>query len=185
MNRFLKIGSSLLLLGLFSSSLVFASIDGTVAVAFQANDRRTVGVNTNANLPVNLTPSVVFSNGSGASQASVLYQGSLSLSGGVYSVDLNGTLTDSYGSTVNLVRVKAIAFQNNSASNSMTLGNGTDAWATLLNSTGTLTIPPGGWFVFSTPDATGWTVTASTADILKVAGTGTDGFTIVVLGSAT
>lgn len=160
------------------------SIDGTISGSFAVNDRRTVGINSSANLPVNFAPSTTFTNGSGAAAGNVLYQASLALSAGVNNVDLNGVLTDSYGSTVSLVRVKGIAFQNNSASNSMTVGNGTNPWATLLSSTGTITVPAGGWFIACTPDATGWAVTASTGDILKVAGTGTDAFTLVVLGAS-
>lgn len=162
-----------------------ASIDAVISAGFTANDRRTVGINSNANIPVNSQPSITFANGSGAGQASVLYQGKLSLSGGAYSLDLNGVLTDSYGSSVALVRVKAILLQNNSASNSQTFGAAaSNAWATWLNSTGTITLPPGAWVVAATPDATGWGVTAATGDILKVAGTGTDQFTVVLLGSS-
>ena len=176
----------LLLLVAGTVRYAWASIDGTVGATFTVNDRRTIGINTNANLPVNAQPSISFADGTGAGQAKVLYQGKLSLSAGAYSLDLNGVLTDSYGSTVSLVRVKAIYIQNNSTSNSQTFGAAaSNAWATLLNSTGTITLPAGAWFVAATPDATGWAVTASTGDLLKVAGTGTDQFTIVVIGSAT
>jgi hypothetical protein len=162
------------------------TIDGTVGATFTMNDRRTVGINTNANLPVNAQPSITFANGAGANQAKVLYQGKLSLSAGALSVDLNGVLTDSYGSTVSLVRVKAIYIQNNSASNPQTFGAAaSNAWATLLNSTGTITLPAGAWFIAATPDATGWAVTAATGDLLKAAGTGTDQFTLVLIGSDT
>jgi hypothetical protein len=161
------------------------SIDGTVALSFVANDRRTVGLNSSANLPVNFVPSVVFTNGSGANQVNQLFQAQLTLASGSNNVDLNGSLSDSYGTSVVLVRVKAIAIQNNSASNSMVFGNGTNPFNTLLSGTGTITLQPGAWFAAATPDATAWTVTASTADILKVTGTGTDPFTIVVLGSTT
>src|SRR5262249_36818247 len=75
----------------------YFTIDGVVAVQITANDRRTVGINTAANLPVNAQPSISFTNGSGAGQVSILYQGSLNLSGGTLNVDLNGVLTDSYG----------------------------------------------------------------------------------------
>lgn len=166
--------------------IAWASVDGTVGATFTMNDRRTVGINTNANLPVNAQPSITFSNGSGANQATILYQGKLSLSSGTLNVDLNGVLTDSYGSTVSLVRVKAIYIQNNSTANNMTFGAAaSNAWATMLNSTGTITLQPSAWFVAATPDATGWGVTAATGDILKAAGTGTDQFTIVLIGSAT
>ena len=163
----------------------YFTIDGTVSISFTANDRRTVGINTSANLPVNAQPGFTYTNGSGANQAGVLYQGSLALTSGTNNVDLNGVLTDSYGTTVSLVRVKALFFQNNSVSNTMTIGNGTNPFVGILNSTGTITVQPGDCFCFVSGSATGYVVTASTGDILKVAGTGTDGFTLVILGSAT
>lgn len=161
------------------------SIDGTIGFQFTANDRRTVGINTSANLGVNFQPSITYSDGVGANQANALYQASLALSSGTNNVDLSGVLTDGYGTVLTPVRIKAWGFQNNSASNSMTVGNGTNPWVTCLTGTGTLIVPPGAFFMFSTPDATGWTITASTGDILKVAGTGTDAFTLLFLAGKT
>jgi hypothetical protein len=84
------------------------------------------------------------------------------------------------------INTKAIYIQNNSASNPQTFGAAaSNAWATLLNSTGTITLPAGAWFIAATPDATGWAVTAATGDLLKAAGTGTDQFTLVLIGSDT
>ena len=164
----------------------FFTIDGVVSISFTANDRRTVGINTSANLPVNAQPGFTYTNGAGAGQAATLYQGSLTLTSGAASIDLNGVLTDSYGSTVSLVRVKAIFIQNNSASNTMTFGAaGSNPWIGLLNSTGTITLQPGDCFCAVSGSATGYVVVASTGDLLKVAGTGTDGFTLVILGSPT
>jgi hypothetical protein len=158
------------------------SIDGTVSAGFVANDRRAVGINPSANLPVNYQPSVSYSNGSGADQASGLYQNTLALSGGALNVDLNGVLTDSYGTTVSATKLKAITITNNSATNTMTFGNASsNQWIGLLNSTGTITLNPGASFVVMDPTSTGMVVTASTGDILKVAGTGTDTFTIMFL----
>lgn len=160
------------------------SIDGTVSISFTANDRRTVGINTGANLPVNYTPAVAFSNGSGANQASILFQGVIALVSGAASVDLNGVLLDSYGSTVNCLKIKAICITNNSATNTMAFGAaGSDPWVGLLNSTGTITLQPGDTFLAMTNSATGFAVTASTADLLKVAGTGTDSFTLILLSA--
>lgn len=161
------------------------AITGTIGGSFSVHDRRTVGINVAADIPVNWAPSTAFADGSGAGQANVLYQGSLALVAGVFNFDLAGTLTDSFGTTVALARVKAIGFQNN-GTNIMTLGNhATAAWATWLGATSTKVVRPGGWFIEVAPDATGWAVTATTADILKIAGTGTDGFYIFILGSST
>jgi hypothetical protein len=161
------------------------SIDGTVTVSFVANDRRTIGINSAANLPVNFAPSIAYTNGAGANQVNQLYQAVLALVSGTLNVDLNGVLFDSYGTSLALVRVKAIAVQNNSLTNNMTFGAGTNPFINLLNATGTITLQPGAFWCAATADATAWAVTASTGDIFKAAGTGTDTFTLTVLGSTT
>jgi len=162
------------------------AITGSVTGTFQFNDQRTVGLNTGANIPVNFAPTISFTDGVGALQANLIYHGSLVLSAGVYNFDLAGVLTDAFGTSVALARVKALAFSNDSATNIMTLGNhATAAWATFLGATSTMVIRPGGFFIASCADATGWAVTATTADILKIAGTGTDAFRIAVAGGLT
>lgn len=164
--------------------VALADIDGTASVQFQINDRRTVGLNSGVNISINPTPSITFANGTGANSANQIYQATRSLSSGADSVDLNGALTDAYGTSVALVRVKGLYLKNTSTTNSMTFGaDGSAPWSTLLNSTGTVTLPPGAFMLVVTPDATGWAVTATTADILKVAGTGTDSYQIAILGA--
>lgn len=162
------------------------AISGTIKASWIMNDTRTVGINTAAVIPTNWNPSATFTDGAGALQANVLYQGSLALTAGAYNFDLAGVLTDSFGSTVTLARVKAIGFINNGTA-AMTLGaHATAAWSTWLGTTtSTKIVRPGGWFIDTCVDATGWAVTATTADILKIAGTGTDGFYIFIAGSST
>ena len=160
------------------------AVDGTINLQAGFNDRRTIGLNPSVNIPVSPAYSATFSSGSGAFQGDTLYQASLALVAGTLNLDLNAALTDSYGSSVTLVRVKAIMFRNNGVAN-IVVGAGATPWASLLNATGTLTMPPGSAFAFFTPDAAGWTVTAASADILKFAGTGTDPFEVIVLGAKT
>jgi hypothetical protein len=162
------------------------AIDGTIGGSFTMNDRRTVGLNTGANIAVNFAPSFTFADGVGALQANLIYHASLALTAGVFNFDLAGALTDAFGTSVALARVKALLFSNDSATNIMTLGNhATAAWATWLGATSTLIVRPGGIILAVAPDATGWAVTATTGDILKIAGTGTDAFRIAVAGGLT
>jgi hypothetical protein len=162
------------------------AIDGTAGFTFQFNDRRTVGLNAGVNIPVNFSPSLTFADGVAALMANNIYHNSLALTAGVYNFDLAGVLTDAYGTSVALARVKVIGFSNDSASNIMTLGNhATAAWSTFLGATSTVVIRPGGFIFAACADATGWAVTATTADILKIAGTGTDAFRIAVAGGLT
>lgn len=159
------------------------ALDGSLTATFQINDRRTVGVGAKANIPANITGSATFADGAGALQANVLYQASLALAAGAKSLDLNGVLTDSYGSTVSLLRVKGLFVRNTGVAD-LTFGAGTTPWVTFLNSTGTVTLKPGAFLLACAVDATGWAVTASTADLLNFTGTGTGTFDVAVLGAA-
>lgn len=155
----------------------------TFGVQFTATDARTIGL-TPVNLTVNYQPTFSFTAGTGALQGDLIYQGTLALTAGTNNVDLSGVLTDAFGAILTPARIKVIAFRNNSASNIMTLGNGTNPWSTWLGATSTKVVRPGGAFIDIAPDATGWAVTAATGDIFKVAGTGTDTFDLLLLGAS-
>lgn len=163
------------------------AIDAQVTLVFTANDRRQIGLSAalGVNIPVNLTLTQAYVDGVGAAQANALYQGQLALSSGINNIDLSGVLTDSYGTLLTPLRLKALAIQNNSASNNMIVGAGTNPFIGLFNAAGTVTLAPGDWFSWASGSATGAVITASTGDILKVAGTGTDLFTLVFLAGKT
>jgi hypothetical protein len=158
------------------------AITATVAGQFTGNDVRTLGL-ASPNISINVAPVVSFTDGVGANQANILYQASTTFSGTTASLDLNGVLTDSYGTTVSMLRVKAIYIENPSATNTIVIGNaGSNPWATFLTATGTITLRPGAWFIAASPDATGWTVTAGTGDILLLTGTSGQPYKIAILG---
>ncbi len=168
----------------FPAAYALASVDGVISAQVQLNDRRSVGINTNANLSVNAAPSLAYTDGVGANQGNIVYQASLAMTSGAYALDLAGAVADSYGTTVAAVRIKGIYVKNTSA-HTITMGAGSATMTTLLNSTGTLTLPSGAFFCAGTPDATGWVVTATTADTLNFTGTTTDTFQVVILGGKT
>lgn len=161
------------------------SIDGSVAIAFTFNDRRTVSTGTSANLVTNPSGGTAsFSNGSAALQVSQVFGANRTLSGTTDTLNLNTGLADSYGTNVTLLRFKAI-FVLNTGTSSIVVGGGTDALSTLLSATGTLTFPPGAGFAAFTPDATGWVVTPSTAMNLLITGTSGQTYQVSVAGSTT
>ena len=92
-------------------------------------------------------------------------------------LDLNGTaLQDVLGVNVGLARIKAIkiAAAAGNTNNVLVGAASANQWATLLNSTGVMTFRPGQVMQVAAgaADATGWTVTAGTGDLLKVANSG-------------
>ncbi len=150
------------------------AISGTISASVVVDDTRTnVGLPASSTrLGISRQPSITFADGVGASAHDKLYAASRTLPGSSEDLDLAGGLADLYGGTITAARVKWMYIKNLSTTNNIVVGAaGSNPWATLLNSTGTLTLPPGAHVSVATPDATGWTVTAGTGDILKVAGT--------------
>ena len=102
-------------------------------------------------------------------------------------LDLNGSLTNAFGTTTAFTQVKALAiFAYAANTNDIVVGNaasnGFISW--LGSATDKITIRPGGFMLLTAPQ-TGYTVTAATADQLKVlnngAGTGVT-YDIAVIG---
>lgn len=162
-----------------------AITSATFALQFSVTDTRLIGL-TNVSVPVNYQPGFSFTAGTGALQGDLVYQGTQALVAGTNTVDLSGVLTDAFGAILTPLRIKVIAFRNNSTTNIMTLGAAaSNPWVTWLGTaTSTKIVRPGGAFIDIAPDATGWAVTAGTADMLKVAGTGTDTFDLLLLGAS-
>jgi len=85
-------------------------------------------------------------------------------------IDLQGGLTDIFGSIVNVGQVFGIIIMPAAANaGPITLGNAAANGAALFFGavTHTVSVRPGGLFVIYTPE-TGWTVTADTGDILRI-----------------
>lgn len=91
-------------------------------------------------------------------------------------LDLAASLTDAYGATITFARVLGlvvVAAAGNT--NNVVLGDDATApWTTLLGADGTIAVRPGGVLAVmcASADTTGYLVTATTADILQVANSG-------------
>lgn len=127
--------------------------------------------------------------GTGAGQADKAFHDQRTLAASATEdLDLAGILADVYGAAITFVRVKGLFIAASSSNiNNVVIGGGTNPWATLLSSTGTVTLKPGGWCGFGAgaSDAVGWPVTAATGDILKVAnsaGSTSVTYDIVIVG---
>lgn len=105
-------------------------------------------------------------------------------------LDLAGVLTDAFGTALTFVRVKGIFISAAAANvNNVIIGAAaSNAWAALLNATGTITLRPGASFGAMTGAAdTGYSVTGGTGDLLKVANSaaGTSvSYDIVIIGAS-
>ena len=125
-----------------------------------------------------LTLSDKLADGVAADQADLLYFDSdTCLASATTPYDLDTSLTDVYGVAADFARVKAVMFENTSATlATFEVGphsNGTP-WAGCLTSAGGATgneaevVLPGGAFLWYTPDATAWAVGAGATDILEI-----------------
>lgn len=162
------------------------SINGTISLGFNLNDLRTVATGTEGSLPVNpLGVFATYADGVGALQVNQAYGNLGTFSGTTAVLNLATGLSDAYGTNVTLARFKGILIQNTSAVDNIVVGGGSDALSTFLNSTGTITLPPGAAFAAFTPDATGWVVTPSTAMNLLLTGTSGQTYTVAVAGGKT
>jgi hypothetical protein len=124
--------------------------------------------------------------GSGAGLASKLFSDTRTLAASATeSLDLAGSLTDAFGQTLTFAHVKAIYVKAHADNvNDVVLGGaGSNPFVGPWGATGTHAVHPGGFVLLA--DANGFTVTAATGDLLKVAnsssGTGVT-YDIVIIG---
>lgn len=126
--------------------------------------------------------------GTGADQADMLFHDQRTV--GISSnddLDLAGGLTDPLtGATMTFVRIRGIwIFAAAANTNNLTVGNGANPFIGWFGAAAhTESVRPGGMSIHISRDATGWPVTAATADILRIAnGAGTTStYDILIIG---
>lgn len=142
--------------------------------------------------PLSFTRAVKLASGTGAGKADRMFADTRTLAASATEdLDLSGALLDALGGPAAFARIKALVISaDKDNTNNVVFGAASaNAWATLLNSTGTVTLRPGAsaCFMAGVADATGWGVTAGTGDLLKVAnsagGTAVN-YDIVVIGNS-
>lgn len=130
-----------------------------------------------------------FTPGTGNGQADILFADTRTLSAsGSEDLDLAGGVADALGVTRTFAKVVAIlirAAEGNT--NNVVVGNAaSNEFGGPLSADATVTLPPGGVLALVHPGA-GWTVTASTGDLLKLANSSSGSsvsFDIVVVGKS-
>jgi hypothetical protein len=164
------------------------ALSSTLAVAAFTELSQTAGLGT-SRVPVGLSRSVTLGSGTGVGKADKVYQARRTIAAsGSEDLDLAGVLTDAFGASITFARVKGLFIAAAAAnSNNVVIGNATsNAWAALLNATGTLTLRPGA-VLAGAADTTTYAVTASTGDLLKVAnsaGGSSVSYDICIVGSS-
>jgi hypothetical protein len=133
-----------------------------------------------------------FTDGSGEGQANKVFAQTRTLGATTSEdLDLNGVLTDEFGTVLNFTRVVAIYFRLRTAGSTLLIGGA--AANQFINWVGDATdkvrlrtgAAAKGFFLLWADDATGYVVTAATGDKLKVdnPGAGIIQYDVIILGS--
>jgi hypothetical protein len=167
------------------------AVSGQVIVKFDLQQTNVLDLAT-ATVPISFTKTWTFTDGAGANQVDQVWSDTRTLSASATEdLDLAGVLTNSFGVTVSFARVKVLWVAPASGNtNNVQVGGAAAAqfvnW--VANSSDIVNVRPNGGFLLVAPDATGYAVTATTADLLKfansAAGTGVT-YDIVIIGSLT
>jgi len=132
---------------------------------------------TNAKVPVLSSPTdpleytkrVDLTSGTGANQADLIYHGQRTLAASATEdLDLAGGLTDQFGNTLTMARVKEVIVVTSSANtNNVNVTRPAANGVPIFLAAGDgMPVMPGGTFRWSSPTATGIAVTAGTGDLL-------------------
>ncbi|MET7412516.1 hypothetical protein [Streptomyces rubiginosohelvolus] len=147
-----------------------------VAVSAFAEQVTAIDLGT-SRAPQALSRSMSLASGTGAGKADRVFSDRRTLAAsGTEDLDLAGVLVDAFGASITFARIKGlvIAAAAGNTNNVVVGAASSNPWATLLGATHTLTVRPGGFVAVGTgvADATGYAVTASTGDLLKIANSG-------------
>jgi len=140
-------------------------------------------------LPIDVQASITLDNGTGANQADKVFTDTRTVTtGATDSIDLAGSLTDAFGATITLARVKAILVKAASGNTTdLSIGrpasNGVPMFSAVSDA---IVIRPGGVFFWAAPDATAIAVTAGTGDLLSIinAAGASANYDIVIVGAS-
>lgn len=147
-----------------------------------------LGVGGYATLPIQLDWSVQLANGTGASQASQVYQLSSTLAGSASTnFDLAGTLTNIFGATITFTKIKLLAIKAaaaNNVANNLQVARPANGLVWFLASGDGFYLAPGAFVIWYDP--AGVAVTTGTADILTLtngAGVNTIAYDLLIVGT--
>jgi hypothetical protein len=168
-----------------------STLTTSIAFDFAAKFVSSLDLQT-ASAPASLRRSFSLTDGTGLNAANRLWTDRRTLAASATeNLDLAAVLTDAFGSAITFARVKALIVSAATANtNNVLVGgaasNGFINW--VGDTSDIVVVRPGGLFALIAPDATGYAVTASTGDILKVANS-TSGtsvtYDIAIVGAAT
>lgn len=168
--------------------LATGSVTSQLQLRINATGSASTGLGTVTD-PITLDWTQLFSSGTGANQASNLYHARRTINASSSEeLDLAGTLTNSFGTTLTFTKIKAFAIRAAAANtnNVQVGGAASNAWVGWVgDASDIVSIKPGGVLLWIAPDASGAAVSAGDGDLLKIANSGGSTsvtYDVVVLG---
>jgi len=144
------------------------AVAGKISVVANLVLTNTIGLQA-AVATLDRTLATVFTSGVGLNQVNRIYTELDKSLSAAYDLDLSGALTDALGAACVFVRVKGLlAWTPTTNTGNVEIGG--DAAAALFgfkDPTDVISVRPGGTLLLLAPDATGYAITATTADILQ------------------
>lgn len=164
MKCFKKLLAGLLVLALFALSITAtAALTSKVIFTLQTQYTGSAGLGTSTET-MNLDYAISLTNGTGANQANVVYSASRSLADDANEVldfYASGSLTDAFGTALTIETLKILIVYNTSTEATLKIGGGAVACNIFAAVGDILSLPPGGKFMYSAPDATGLDITTN------------------------
>lgn len=141
-----------------------------------------------ASAPLDVETAIRLESGTGADAADRIFSDERTLGGSAFEdLDLAGVLVDALGATLTFARIRAIIVVNlaTGANQAIIGAAATNAFVGPFGAaTHTAAVRAGGLAAFVCRDATGWPVTAATADLLRITNSTTGSLTyrIIIIG---
>ncbi len=176
---------------LVTSAIVAATLTATINTNIVANYRGSNDLGAPSfSLTQSLQPAIQLGTGTGSGQADLMFSDTRTLSASATeNIDLAGSLTDAFGTTITFVTIKVVKICAATANtnNVVVGGAASNGFLGMFDdATDKIRVKPQGCFVWVAPK-TGATVTASTGDILLIAnsagGTGVT-YDIIIIGTS-
>lgn len=166
------------------------ALAGNISVLFNANLTDIIGL-ASGSISINYKASQDFADGGGDGQASVAWSslGRALAASGTEDLDLNASLTDGYGSSIVLTKLKALLIKAAATNiNDVVVGGAASHPIALFADAASdkMLVKPGGILLLIAPLTAGYPIVAATSDVLTIANSaGTTGivYDIAVLGS--
>lgn len=121
--------------------------------------------------PIAMSLAATLADGSGANKASkVFYDERTLTTGATEDLDLAGSLTDGFGTTLTFTKIRLVMIKADAANTTaLTVGNGTNPFLFLGTGSHVVVLDASDMILLYKPGANGVAVTAGTGDVLKVA----------------